>query len=136
MMAGSPPPWGGRVLGLNEHGLNLRHPREARQFIRVEVRIQNLAVLEMDFLGQRIAQPHGGAAFHLYLRPFRVDHQAHVLGADHAFDLNGSLRRIHLGLDDHGSNTGAGVHATSHAIAAFAGRFGRSPAEALGEAPL
>src|ERR1035441_6130576 len=35
-----------RVLGLDEDGLNLRHPREARQFIRVEVVVQDLAVLD------------------------------------------------------------------------------------------
>src|ERR1019366_10052043 len=120
-----------RVFGIDEDGLNLRHPREARQFIRIEVVVQDLAVLEMDFLGQGITESHRDATFHLNLRTFRVNHQPHVLGADHALDLNGSLLRIDLGLSYRG-HPGSRIHAAGHAITAFAGGFGWGPAEALG----
>ena len=64
-----------------------------RDGVGVEVDVQNLAVAEVHLFGQRISQPHGDAAFHLDGGPLGIDYLAHVLGADHPFDLDFPLLR-------------------------------------------
>ena len=72
---------GGLVLQVENVRLDLRQRGEARQLVRVEIAVEDHAALEVDVLGQRVAQTHRDAAFHLDRGALGIDRQAHVLGA-------------------------------------------------------
>ncbi len=85
----------------------------------------------MNFLGQRVAQAHRDAAFHLDLSAGGIDHEAHLLHPEHTFHGNFSRRDLHSHLRN-GRHIAAGISTAGDTDAPTAGAFRRFPAPLFG----
>ena len=88
-----------QVLAVEQDDLDLGRVAEPRHAVLGELRVEDLAVLEVDRLGHRPAEPHDHRAFDLVLEVVRVDDGAAFEGTDGADDLHAAARSVdgHLG---------------------------------------
>src|ERR1035441_10309926 len=117
---------------VDDDGLDLRQPGETRELVGIEVTVEDFAILEAHFLGERVAQAHGDAAFHLLAQAVGVDDDAGVERGDHPLDLHfaGGLADGQL---RHGGYVSVRINAAGDADTASTGGLGGLPSELFGD---
>ena len=124
----------GHARIVDEHDFDLRPPGEARDFVGVEILIEDAAVLEPDLLGQTITEAHGDTALDLHPDALGIDDLARILGANDAQDADRTLLLVDLNFG-HRGHVGAQIIRDGDAVAAPAWRLGERPAEFVGGRP-
>src|SRR5450759_559175 len=67
-----------QVVILDEYGLDLRYPREARDVVGIEIPVKNVATEETQLLRQGVSETHGNRAFDLHLCALGIHDDSHI----------------------------------------------------------